>query len=390
MKSKTVLSILRIFVAASLLTACSGFTLQEALEQGHFETIRYASFFEGSGDHLTREEFEVYKDTIIDAIAAGDKNYKEGIRLERTLKGEVLYISPYEVTISDLSPDLRIYLNGKELDNDYRSNAIRAVLNPGDNELRFVLSTGYYEDEKTILLDTTSQDSHDLTLQSGYGFRTVTVTSSDPEAYLNINGLDYVKLKQGMNRVEYVPMVPLKLKSVSSDNNLTSREITLTENQDAAAFELSERTATKPMATGSGETLTQAPSTGAPGGPSSGLAGTEADPLVEINKLLEARASDLNNGIHAEASMYVLAGSSLEEEWQSALDPASDGEHLFLGTEDGRLTVLSHDTGYVEVNVRLRIARADDEVEETLSRYRYYFQVTPEGTIGFYEARPLN
>lgn len=391
MKFKKTTAFITFFIMAGLLlTACSGFRLKDALEEGHLETIRYASFFEGSSEHLTREEFEVYKDSIMEAIEKDDKEGREGIRLERSLKGEVLYISPYTVTISDLSPDLKIFLNGRELNNDYRSNAIKAVLNPGDNEIRFVLSSGYLEDEKTLILDTASQPGHDLTLSSGYGFRTVTVNSQDSQAYFNINGVDYMQLKSGMNRIEYIPSVPLTVKSVSQDGmGSSSKEIILEEGLDSISLKLTEQASTKPMATGSGETLTQ-PTTTDPSTKISHLTGTPADPLEMVNELLQARMLDLNNGVYAEVTPYVLNGSNLAEDWQLGLDPQNSDIHLFLGTENGRLTVITPTSGYVEVDVRMRTTDNAGTAEETFGRYRYYFNVTPEGNIGFYDARPLN
>lgn len=374
-----------LITALSILTACSGFKLKDSLEAGNFETIRYASHFSDSTEPLTREEFAEYKDMIVDAIKNNGAN---GITLKNTLKGEVLYISPFQLTISDLSPDLKIFLNNKLLKSDYRTNQVETILNPGKNELKFVLSTNYLNEEKVVNIDTANQPSRDLKLESGFGFRTLVVTSKEGGAYLNINGKDYILLDAGINRIGYIPSVALKLKTVAQgDPSLMSNEITLEKGMNEITFALTDQATTQPVETGP----TQPVKTTAQGQtvPATTPGPLHADPVMSVDLLLQAYINDLNSGHYNELKKYVLPGSALQKQWTNEIVIGRGSTYIFLGTENPKITETSPTAGYIDVNTRIRVNTKDRKTTEPFLRYRYYFNIKTDGTILFYQELQL-
>lgn len=380
-KLKAVQGILLI-TSLLLLTACSGFRLKDALDAGNYETIRYASHFADSSASLTREEFEEYKDLIIEAI---QKNGAPGFTFKNSLKGELLYISPFNITITDLSPDLKIFLNGKELRNDYRANQIKTILNPGVNELKFVMSANYLSQEKIIQLDTAKQPSREVKLESGFGFRTLTVNAAEAGSYLNINGKDYILLNQGINRIEYLPSIPLKVKTVSqTDPQLTSKEITIDSGTNEVSFALTERSSTQPAETGSTQVLTQPAQTSPPAATSTI---SYPDPVMSVNLLLQAYVNDLNTGEYKELARYVVKGSALEKQWKNEIVIGRGSTYIFLGTENAKTTIVSDNSGYVDINTRIRVFSKDGKTSEPYLRYRYFFNAPNANSVLFYEEK---
>lgn len=377
-----------LMTALLILSACSGFRLKDALAAGNFETIRYASHFTDSDDSLTREEFAEYKDLIVQAIKNNGAN---GITLKNTLKGEVLYISPFQLTITDLSPDLKILLNGKELQNDYRANQVKTILNPGENEIKFVLSTNYLTEEKTVKIDTQDQPSRDLILASGFGFRTLTVTAKEAGSYLNINGQDYILLEAGINRIGYIPSLPLKIKTVSqTDPSLTSKEILVENGMNEAVFALTERATTQPMETGSTQVMTQPVVTAAPGSTLPAGSGEipHVDPILSVNRLLQAYVNDLNTGDYKELAQFVQPGSALEKQWKNEIVAGRGSSYIFLGTENAKTTLLSDSKGFIDIHTRIRVHTKDGKTKEPFLRYRYYFNVQAPNLL-FYQEMQL-
>ena len=378
-----------LILSIMILTSCSGLRLKDALSAGNFETIRYASHFQGQEEPLTREQFAEYKDLIVDAIMNNGAN---GITLKNTLKGELLYISPFQLTITDLSPDLKLFVNGKELPSDFRTNKVETILNPGINEIKLVLTTTYLNQEKVLKVDTTMQPSRDLVLESGFGFRTLIVTAKEAGTYLNINGQDYMQLNPGVNRIGYIPSVPLTIKGVALlDPALTSQEFLVDRGMDEISLALTERATTQPIQTGSTQVITQPVKQTKPGStqPPVNTNAAYNDPVQQVNLLLQAYISDLNLGNYKELESFVQSGSALEKQWKAEVIKGRGSTYIFLGTENPKVTQVSDTTGYVDINTRIRVFTKAGKTTEPFLRYRYYFNILNETTLIFYQELQL-
>ena len=419
-------------------TGCKAVTLKSSLENSKFDTIRKASYFKGRDSSLTVEEFDKYRDLIITAINGA--NSLENVTIEKIGNRERLVISPYMLWIADTSPDVTIYIDGAKADYS-REAGTPIIVAPGVHEVTYELKTPYFVDRKIKTFNFQSTDNlviHDTT---GWNFRTLTINNDREKTLLYINDVMVQEMTPGLNKLEYVPAVPLNLKAVSvSDPAYTSEFTTADLGINAVDLKLTIRTEpqtqvtnvtkiatiTKPAASTNGGSATAAPDTSTPdtaapdtaapdtaapdtaapdtaapdtappvtataaattaAAASTSTQGT-ASPAETIkmafNLLQTNYIADLNSGKYDRLKSIIKDGSALNAQYTNEVKIAKSAgnSYTFLGGDSEAVTITSENSGYFETNTKYQVTKPDGSYIQPYVRYRYYFELVNSNVL---------
>lgn len=161
--------------------------------------------------------------------------------MEKNVIGDKIIVKPFILTINDLSPDVRLFIDEKET-NIKVENGMKVKVLPGKHRIKYQLITPYYKEDKEREVDTSNFIDGKLEEVSGFNFRDVTISTDDEGSFLVINNNSYMALNKGDNLVKNMPSVELEIYSkAENDENFVSEPVKISPGMNKANLKLTKR-----------------------------------------------------------------------------------------------------------------------------------------------------
>lgn len=396
--------------AVLLLTSCASQPFMDSLNQENYETIRKSTYLEGSSEIVTREEFEGYKSEIVKAIKGESTNIA---RIDNSVINQKIVVTPYKMTVEDLSPDVRIYIDDKKIDKK-SENGMELVVLPGPHKIKYELITPYYKEDKEKTIDTSSFKDGKYKDKTGFGFKDFTIMTEDVGSFLVINDNSYMALQKGPNVIKNMPSANFPMYSkAENDENFVSETVNVDGSMKSITLKLTKRVNndaslntvnTKPVVITAPKK--QGGQMNIPQENIPGLVMTEKGMMSNIgtlgiskdeeNKMLDGILnnlealnqgldSDISNGGYGNSSNYIQSGSNLEFfiKQKIANEHEKPTGYNYNGMNIGQIVFSTKEEGYVDFTINIEETKEGVKVKDRQEKNRYYFIYEKDGSILF-------